>query len=450
MNIRPKMLLAALGAAAVMLSPAFAQSLTITCRCVQDGVSAHQVAWINEYVIPEFEAAHPGASLSLIEFGGSDEALRQQYALDLSVSRGADVMSFDGFWIPEFASGGLLSPLSSIGGEAASNWEGWGHIAPGIQDIMSYEGEVYGIANGTDVRMIFYRKDIFEEAGVENADSWQPESWQDIIDTAQQVKDAFPDSFPLQINAGSAMGEATTMQGYYMLITGTGEEPFMDGRWVTGSQGILDMLEFYQHVYVDTDLGSQRIQLLNDGRDQSFANFRDGVTSMLVEGDWFYRAVTAPGSEFEVENRDEVMGWAAMPAESPGRGVRNQDFVTASGGTGWVINPSTSSPELAWELMAFMNSKEARDVYQTYSPGIAARDDVPVPDDVFLTETAAELLPLTVSRPNNDHYARVSEQLQLMTENVVSGAMTPEQAMNAFSVAVTQIVGAENTVNHLE
>ena len=36
---------------------------------------------------------------------------------------------------------------------------------------MSYEGEVYGIANGTDVRMIFYRKDIFEEAGVENADS---------------------------------------------------------------------------------------------------------------------------------------------------------------------------------------------------------------------------------------------------------------------------------------
>ncbi len=450
MKFRPNMLVKALGVAAILLSPALAQNMTITCRCVQDGVSAHLVSWINEYIIPEFEAANEGVSLSLIEFGGSDEALRQQYALDLSVSRGADVMSFDGFWIPEFASGGLLAPLSEVGGDAADNWEGWDHIAPGIQDIMSYEGEIYGIANGTDVRMIFYRKDIFEEAGIENADDWQPRSWQDIIDTAQQVKDAFPDSFPLQINAGSAMGEATTMQGYYMLITGTGEEPFMDGKWVVGSQGILDMLEFYRHIYVDTDLGSQRVQLLNDGRDQSFANFRDGVTSMLVEGDWFYRSVTAPGSEFAVENRDEVMGWAAMPAETPGRGVRGQDFVTASGGTGWVINPSTDNPELAWELMALMNSKEARDVYQTYSPSIAARDDVPVPDNQFLTETAAELLPLTVSRPNNDHYARVSEQLQLMTENVVSGAMTPEEAMNAFAVAVTQITGEDNTVNHLE
>lgn len=442
--------LLALGVTAMFGAPVIAQNITLTCRCVEGGVSSAQVEWIKEYIIPEFESANPGVSVELVEFGGTDEALKQQYALDLSVGRGNDLMGFDGFWIPEFASGGLLQPLNDVAGDAVDSWDGWDQIATGIQDIMSYGGERYGIANGTDVRMIFYRTDLLAEAGVENPAEWQPNSWEELLDAAALLKEANPDSYPLQINAGTSMGEATTMQGYYMLILGTGEEPFMDDKWVVRSQGILDTLNFYKTVYIDNAYGSQRMQLVQDGRDQSFASFRDGDTALLVEGDWFYRSVTAPGSEFAVDDRDENMSWAAMPAREPGAGIRGQDFVSASGGTGWVLNPNSDNPDEVWALMAFMNSKEARDVYQTYQPGISARSDVPVPDNQFLTDTAAALLPYTVSRPNNDHYARVSEQLQLMTENVVSGAMTPEQAMEAYATMVTQIVGAENTVDLLD
>ena len=101
--------------------------------------------------------------------------------------------------------------------------------------------------------------------------------------------------------------------------------------------------------------------------------------------------VTKPGSEFAVKNRDQVMGWAKMPAEQPGKGIRGQDFVTASGGTGWVLNPNTSHPQLSWDLLAFMNGKAARDAFETYQPTISARDDVPVPNNPFLTTTAKTL-----------------------------------------------------------
>ena len=37
-----------------------------------------------------------------------------------------------------------------------------------------------------------------------------------------QLKKADPE-FPLQLDAGVNMGEATTMQGYYMALLGTGE-----------------------------------------------------------------------------------------------------------------------------------------------------------------------------------------------------------------------------------
>ena len=123
-------------------------------------------------------------------------------------------------------------------------------------------------------------------------------------------------------------------------------------------------------------------------RNRTFANFRDGKTAMLVEGDWFYRSVTAPGSEFEVADRDKVMTWKKMPAEAPGKGIRGQDFVTVSGGTGWVMNPNTDAPTESWALLAYMNGKEQLEAFQTFQPGVRARDDVPIPNSPFLTETS--------------------------------------------------------------
>jgi multiple sugar transport system substrate-binding protein len=428
---------------------AAAQTLTITFRGVTGGVNDLQVQWIRNYVIPEFEAANPGVTVELVEFGGSDEALKEQYALDLSVGAGAEVMGFDGFWIPEFVEAGLLEPLNAAS-PAADDWEGWSHIPEGLQALTSFEGERYGIALGTDYRMIHVRTDVLEAAGIDAAD-WQPTSWEELLDTARTLKEANPESFPLQINAGTAMGEATTMQGYYMVLLGTGHFLLDDeGRWIVRSQGILDTLELYETIYVDEQLGDARLQLLQDGRNQSFANFRDGATALLVEGDFFYRGPTAPGQEFAVPDRDVNMSWAKMPAQEPGAGINGQDFVTISGGTGFVLNPNSDNPELAWELLAFMNSREALENSQLTQPRIRVRDDVPVPDNVFLTETAAALGEYTTARPNQSVYAEVSYEAQLMTERVVSGEMSPMQAMDAYARAVTDLVGEDMVVDLLD
>jgi multiple sugar transport system substrate-binding protein len=440
----------AIGVAAALASTALGQTLVITGRMIAGGVNDLQVQWLRNYVIPEFQARHPGVTVELIEFGGTDEALKEQYALDLSVGAGADVISFDGFWTPEFVEAGMLRPLREIGGPAVDAWEGWNHIPEGLQGLLGFEGERYGIAMGTDYRMIYVRADLLDAAGIEDAWNWQPTSWQEVIDTARVLKTHNPASFPLQINAGTAMGEATTMQGYFMVLLGTGH--FLtdeSDRWIVRSQGILDTLELYETIYVDEQLGDPRVQLLADGRNRSFANFRDGVTALLVEGDFFYRGPTAPGQEFEVANRDEVMTWARMPAREPGAGLRGQDFVTISGGTGFTINPNTEHPELAWELLAFMNSREALMEFQGYQPRIRVRDDVPVPGVPFLTETATALGPLTTARPNLTVYPEISFQAQLMTERVVSGEMTPMQAMDAYARAVTDIAGPDAVVDLL-
>lgn len=449
MSNRLRTLALGLVGATAMAAPAFAVDLDVTCRCVIGGVNSATAEWIENSVIPAFEAANPGVNVRLNQFGGEDAQLTQQLALDFSTGAGPDVSAFDGFLIPSFVEGGLLKSLDEVAGEEVNNWTGWEALSEGSRALMLYDGAYYGIPLGTDVRMIHTRKDILAEAGID-ADTWQPNSWEDILEAARAIKAARPDSFPLQINAGVAMGEATTMQGYWLLLLGTGESVIdEDGKFVVESQGILDTLNLYKTIYVDEQLGDARAQLLADGRNRSFANFRDGVTALLLEGDYFYRSVTSEGSEFAVENRDEVEGWAKMPAKEPGTGIRGQDFVTISGGTGFVLNPNTDSPAEAWAFLSFMNEPEQLAAFQDIQPRITARTDVEIPNSPFLTETSQTLLPLTTARPNDPNYNAVSSEIQRMTEAVVSGELSPEEAMAQYKASVTSIVGADNVVSLL-
>src|SRR5690606_26593536 len=169
MSNRLRSLALGLASATALAGPAFAVDLDITCRCVIGGVNSATAERIEQSVIPAFEAANPGINVTLNQFGGEDAQLTQQLALDFSTGAGPDISAFDGFLIPSFAEGGLLRSLDDLIGEPALSWEGWDHISQGIRSILSYNGETYGIGLGTDVRMIFVRTDLMEEAGIETA-----------------------------------------------------------------------------------------------------------------------------------------------------------------------------------------------------------------------------------------------------------------------------------------
>lgn len=415
------------------------------------GVGGDELTWLNDYVKPTFEQhmsdEGKNVTVEVVEFVGQGEDLRQQYVLDLSVGEGPDIMAFDGFWLPEFIEGGLLSPLSEVVGPEALEWEGWEVTPEGLKSIMGFEGEIYGIPRGTDGRVIWYRTDLFEEAGLP-AD-WQPTSWEEILEAARTIQSELDDVVPIQLDAGTAMGEATTMQGYLMTLLGAGHHiyDFEEGKWIVSSPAILETLQFYETIYVDEELGNVRWQLVENGRDLSFEAFSNGEVAMLVEGDFFWRSPLHPElGNFALENRDEVVNFALMPARNPGEGFNGQDFVTISGGTGFVINPNTEHPQEAWQLLSFMFSAEALNELQAIQPRIRARTDVPVEGDPIMSRIASEVLLYTTIRPQLPDYNQVSAEAQLMTERVVSGEMSPEDAMEAYDEAVTDIVGEENVI----
>src|SRR5690606_41365617 len=109
------------------------------------------------------------------------------------------------------------------------------------------------------------------------------------------------------------------------------------------------------------------------------------------------------------------------------------DCVTISGGRGYVLNPYSRYPELAWELLSFMFSTDMMLALQNIQPGIRIRGDVPVVGDPVMSAMAEKLLPVSTVRPQLPAYPRISVEAQLMTERVITGEMTPEEAMEAYA-----------------
>lgn len=424
--------------------------LTITTNSITGGKNAAEADWIQDWVIPQFQDAQKAAGKDVtVTFqpqGVDDEDYKTKIALDFQSGKGADIVGLDGIWIGEFAQAGYIKPLAEVGGDAVTAWDGWAQIPEAVQNGMSFEGDVYAVPQGADGRVLYYNKTLFEQAGLP-AD-WNPTSWDDILDAARALK-KIDGVTPIQLNAGTAMGEATTMQGLLPMLAGAGGQVWTDGKWLGDSTALRDTLDLYKTIYVDEGLGDPILQQEASGRDTSFQEFADGQIGILLEGDYFWRSVVNPAEGVgtaPMADRDTVVGYALIPSMKAGAGVNGQDFVSMSGGTGRVLNPNSANPELAWELLAFMNSPEAFAARAAGTLSISPRDDVNatlLKDDPMLTFVSEKVLPVSLYRPGLAEYPEVSTALQQLTLDVVTGTSV-DDAVSTYESSLEGIVGADN------
>jgi multiple sugar transport system substrate-binding protein len=426
-------------------------TLKIASNSIAGGKNAAGAEWIENWVIPKFvEDQKAKGRTAKVEFqpsGASDEDYKSKIALDLKTGSGADIYSMDGIWVGEFADAGYIKPLGDlVGADIVDGWDGWKQIPQPVQGNMSYKDKRYGVPEGTDGRVIYYNRSLLAKAGLPR--DWQPKSWDEIITAAQTIKAAAPGVTPIQLNAGTAMGEATTMQGVLPLLVGTGKQIWADGKWQGDNAAVRDVLGLYQRVY-GGGLGDPVLQQDAKGRDKSFQAFAEGKIAILLEGDYFWRGVVEPTKGIaKMADRDQNVGYALIPATKAGGGVRGQDFVSMSGGGGRVLNPATKYPRQAWELLQFMNSKEATIAQVGTSPRLTQRQDVNdeiLKNDPLLSFIAQKVLPLTAFRPGFAEYPRVSQALQEATLSVVTGT-APAAAASAYQKKLEGIVGGADKI----
>jgi len=426
--------------------------LSLLDNSIRGGKNERAAVWIEDELIPAFEAEMEAAGTPVnITFEGrgvDDEDYKSQLALDLGSGEGPDVFSIDGIWVGEFATAEYIAPLADVVGPEVEEWDGWAQINEAVQANGIFDGNRYGVPQGTDGRVIYYNRDLVEEAGLP-AD-WQPATMEEVLEAGRALKEALPDVTPIQINGGVAMGEATTMQGALPLLAAAGAPVYDEeaGLWTGATPEMVAMLGTYAAIYGDEALGDAELQLLQDGRDRSFEAFANGEIGMLLEGDYFWRSVIHPDPDqalFPMQNRDEVVGWAMIPAYEAGGALGGLDGASMSGGGVWTIGPNTEHAAEAWALLAFMNSADQVTAGLGGQPRITARDDVNaevLADDPMLSYIAESVLPVTHFRPGLAEYPTVSVALQEAVEAVVTGT-SAEDAAADYQAALEEIVGAD-------
>lgn len=425
-------------------------TLTLTSNSIAGGKNAQEADWYAKYVIPEFtkqqKAKGVDVTLTFQPSGVEDEQYKSKVALDLKSRTGADVMALDGIWVGEFAQAGYIKPLADVAGADVTKWDGWSQIPKAIQANASFEDKLYGIPAGGDGRVIYFNKKIFAKAGLP-AD-WQPTSWADIVQAGEKIKSAAPGVTPIQLNAGTAMGEATTMQGVLPLLVGAGQEIWSDGKWQGDTQAVRDVLGLYKQL-LDKGLEDKNFQLAAKGRDESFAAFAEGKIAVLLEGDYFWRSVINPkNGDAPMASRDSDVGWAKIPAKEPGAGVGGSDFASMSGGGGYFLNPNSKYPQQAWELLQFLGSAQSVTSLLDGQAKITARQDVNAEvlgSDPLLKFVSEQVLPVTHYRPGLAVYPQVSQALQQATADVVSGKSV-EEAAKTYQASVEKAAGGADKV----
>jgi multiple sugar transport system substrate-binding protein len=391
----------------------------------------------------DYEEANPDVTIELVPIEASQNDYFTKLALmQRSPSTAPDLMYEDTFMIKSDVEAGYLLPLD----DHLAAWDEWDQFAEqaklaGLGD----DGQTYGVPMGTDTRGLWFNKNVLAAAGL--PDDWAPATWDELLEAARAIKAADPDVIPLNVYSGKPMGEASTMQGFEMLLYGTGGTLYDETaqQWVVGSQEFVDSLAFIETIYSE-GLAPTPQQALdpNVGNTVSAEWLPKDKLGIALDGSWmpgtWLEDGTAPWPEWT-----DVMGTAAMPTQDG----QEPGAVSMSGGWTLAVGAGTQHPDEAFDVLAMALNKDNALRFAIDNSQIAVRTDVAEePSYADANPTVpffSDLVDVTHFRPATSDYAQISNAIQVAMESVMTGQASPEDAAATYDQAVVDLVGDENT-----
>ncbi|MEV8317638.1 extracellular solute-binding protein [Streptomyces sp. NPDC059900] len=390
----------------------------------------------------QFEKENPGKKVKLVPIKAPDsEYYTKLQQMMRSPKTAPDLVYEDTFLINSDITSGYLKPLDQY----LDKWKDWNQfIGTSKSAAKAADGKTYGVPDGTDTRGLWFSKGIFKKAGLPA--NWQPKSWDEILEAARTIKEKVPGVTPMNVYTGKPAGEAATMQGMEMLLYGTGQDPMYDPKskkWVTGSQGFKDSLEFVETVYKEK-LGPD----VTDALDPNFATrvrgelLPEDKLGINLDGSWLPQD-WGKGAGHEWPEWSKKLGLAHMPTqngEAPGK-------VSMSGGWTWAIPSKASNPDLAFRFIEQMQTKANAQKWYVANSGIAVRKDV-AEDPAYLKAQPGlkfftDLVPSTHYRPAYPAYPKVSTAVQEAMEKVTTGDASVADAASGYDDEVKAATDGE-------
>jgi multiple sugar transport system substrate-binding protein len=347
-----------------------------------------------------------------------------------------DVIHVGGDRIGELADAGYIEPLDKY----VSQWEDWKNYPDSVKGGVTYQGKVWAVPYGLDMRWLYIRRDAAEKAGL--GAEWTPKNVDDILSAAKAVKDKVPSVIPYALYAGTAGDSGTANHSFVPLVWAYGGDIIdKSGKWVGDSPAVRSALDYYARAYGG---GLTPKELLTTTKPWTSMREKEGKgeLALLFEGGWVYGGWQNP--PFDKAATQKNVHYVLHPTSSAG-----PSFTIGGPGTVWYVTAKSKNKDAAWAFIAQWNNKDTVAKLNIEDPHPVARSDsadvAEFKAQQYLVDST-EALKKAKFIPTDSNYGKVIGVIQKATGRVAAGEMSAADASKRYTDDLKQAVGADKVI----
>ncbi|NUT41721.1 MAG: sugar ABC transporter substrate-binding protein [Thermoactinospora sp.] len=348
----------------------------------------------------EFEAANQGVKVNVTAIGW--DVAHDKITSAIAGNATPDVSMIGSTWAGELAKTGALDPTPGNLFDKAA-------FFPGAWQTIDVNGTAYGVPWYVETRVLYYRKDQAEKAGVK-----PPQTWEEFRTFVQALKDKGGASkgFNQSYTQGAAWQEVLP------LIWQSGGEVVKDGKYTFDTPEAVAALKQYQSLFTDKLAPT-------DTPDGAFPQtFIKGEVGGFFSGPWMIGVLNNDGGA-DFKDKFDV---APYPAGPRGR----TSFV---GGSDWVVFKQAKNRDASWKFVQWLTDPKVQAKWYTTVkalPAVQAGWDQPELQGDEQLKVFGEQLKDAKTPPPFPTWEQLAKVLEAELEKLAKGKSTPEQTAKAI------------------
>lgn len=293
-------------------------------------------------LLDEFEAANPDIKVELLS--PPLEQSQQKITQMLMAKNELDVLEVTSWERAQYIANGWLTDLT----EYYASWDEAATMKTGIYDTLQVDGKFYTVPIGSYERMLYYRADWMEEAGLEFPEPGPEWTYDALYEIAKALTN------PEQGRYGWVLrGAGNSYQQFVQQVTYAAVDPdnmlslaepyFMkDGTSIWATDAAKKGLEFQLKFYKDCAPADSISWLYSD----QVNAFTSGICGLLMQDS------DCVGT-FKANMEEGTWGTYPMPIDA-----ESGKASVGRGADGWAMTSYTEHAEEAWRVLAFLGSAE--------------------------------------------------------------------------------------------
>lgn len=412
--------LTALAGAGIVLSICF----LVGCSTEDDGVTrmvfaaGQDPSGATATLIEEYNASHSDVEVTFQVMPANTDTQHDAYVTYLSAQESSiDLYSLDVIWTAEFARAGWIRPIPD---GLIDEQE---FLSGPLESVM-YEGTIYAVPWFTDAGLLYYRRDLLEEAGLP-----VPETWSEFTGACTSV-------------AGPAGIEGFIWQGakyeglvcnFLEILWGRGGDISAQTLRDSPERAVRDVESTIDFIDELIKAGISPASVLTYKEEESRRLFTEG--QVLFLRNWPYVWSIAEDEESSVKG---AIGVAPLPH------LEGETGYSTIGGWNIAVSAYSQHPEEAFEFLAFITGERSLNLRAIEGGYLPTRKSSYGDPDVLAANPHYsgffDVFQNTRNRPRTPHYPIASDIIQENVHRALTGEFDSHAAAESIVTEMAAIL----------